>query len=83
MFPRILCFQNFDCFSVNTLSLAKPEKGRQAEAMLLQRAQTGQISSRMGEDDLVEFLSRFGGGPGASKVKFDRRRVALDDDEDN
>jgi DNA-binding TFAR19-related protein (PDSD5 family) len=28
---------------VNTLSLAKPDKGRQAEAMLLQMAQTGQV----------------------------------------
>jgi hypothetical protein len=42
-----------------------------------------QISSRMGEDDLVEFLSRFGGGAGASKVKFDRRRAALDDDDED
>ena len=68
---------------LNTLTLAKPEKGRQAEAMLLQMAQTGQISSRMGEDELVDFLQRFGGsGPAASKVKFDRRRAALDDDDD-
>jgi DNA-binding TFAR19-related protein (PDSD5 family) len=43
----------FHLVLVNTLSLAKPEKGRQAEAMLLQMAQTGQISSRMNEDDLV------------------------------
>jgi hypothetical protein len=32
-----------DIFPVNTLSLAKPDKGRQAEAMLLQMAQTGQV----------------------------------------
>ena len=31
----------------------------------------------------VEFLSRFGSGPGAAKVKFDRRRAALDDDDED
>lgn len=68
---------------LNTLTLAKPEKGRQAEAMLLQMAQTGQISNRMSEDDLVDFLQRFGAsGSSSSKVKFDRRRAALDDDDD-
>ena len=37
----------------------------------------------MGEEELVDFLQRFGGsGPAASKVKFDRRRAALDDDDD-
>ena len=37
----------------------------------------------MGEDELVQFLQRFGSaGQSASKVKFDRRRAALDDDED-
>jgi|APCry1669190288_1035285.scaffolds.fasta_scaffold108997_1 hypothetical protein len=35
---------NSDFVSVNTLMLAKPEKGRQAEAMLLQMAQTGQVT---------------------------------------
>lgn len=37
----------------------------------------------MGEDELVQFLQRFGSaGQSAPKVKFDRRRAALDDDED-
>lgn len=40
-------------FSVNTLMIAKPEKARQAEAMLVQMARTGQIGGRMSEDDLV------------------------------
>jgi hypothetical protein len=38
----------------------------------------------MGEEELVNFLQRFGGaGHSAPKVKFDRRRAALDDDDDD
>lgn len=88
---------------MNTLMIAKPEKARQAEAMLVQMARTGQIGGRMSEDDLVRkvkqtplkdrnksmplfqvnFLQRFGSATSSSsKVKFDRRRAALDDDSD-
>lgn len=41
-----LCLSNIRPFLVNTLTLAKPEKGRQAEAMLLQMAQTGQVKNQ-------------------------------------
>eukprot|EP00088_Acartia_fossae_P007914 TRINITY_DN1371_c0_g1_i3.p1 TRINITY_DN1371_c0_g1~~TRINITY_DN1371_c0_g1_i3.p1 ORF type:complete len:134 (+),score=58.32 TRINITY_DN1371_c0_g1_i3:60-461(+) len=68
---------------LNTLMIAKPEKGRQVEAMLCQMAQTGQLGSKLGEQDLKELLERFNAGSGSStKVKFDRRRAALDSDED-
>jgi hypothetical protein len=36
--------------------IAKPEKARQAEAMLVQMARTGQIGGRMSEDDLVSII---------------------------
>jgi len=67
---------------LNTLMLAKPEKGRQVEAMLCQMAQSGQLGSKLGERDLKDLLERFNDGKATSKVKFDRRRAALDSDED-
>ena len=41
---------------VNTLRVAKPEKGQKIEAMLIQMAQTGQLGGRIGEDDLIGLL---------------------------
>ena len=31
-------------FSVNTITIAKPEKGQQVEAAIIQMAQTGQLA---------------------------------------
>ncbi|XP_023320521.1 programmed cell death protein 5 [Eurytemora carolleeae] len=67
---------------LNTLMIAKPEKGRQVEGMLCQMAQTGQLGGKLGESDLKDLLERFNSDKPASKVKFDRRRAALDSDED-
>jgi len=67
---------------LNTLMIAKPDKGRQVEAMLCQMAQTGQLGSKLGESDLKNLLERFNETKSSSKVKFDRRRAALDSDED-
>jgi len=67
---------------LNTLMVAKPEKGRQMEAMICQMAQTGQIGGKLGEDELINLLERFNSNKSTSKVKFDRRRAALDSDED-
>ena len=44
---------------VNTLRVAKPEKGQKIEAMLIQMAQTGQLGGRIGEEDLIGLLGRF------------------------
>ena len=69
---------------LNTLMLAKPEKGKQVEAMLCQMAQTGQLGGKLGDDELKGLLDRMtGGGQSGSKVKFDRRRAALDSDDDD
>jgi len=68
---------------LNTLMIAKPEKGKQVEAMLCQMAQTGQLASKLGEKDLKELLERFNAGSASNtKVKFDRRRAALDSDDE-
>jgi len=69
---------------LNTLMIAKPEKGKQVEAMLCQMAQTGQLGSKLGEQDLKELLERFNAGSASNtKVKFDRRRAALDSDDED
>ena len=45
-------------FLVNTLRVAKPEKGQKIEAMLIQMAQTGQLGGRIGEDELIGLLGK-------------------------
>merc|ERR1719331_2463709 len=69
---------------LNTLMLAKPEKGKQVEGMLCQMAQTGQLGGKLGDDELKGLLDRMtGGGQASSKVKFDRGRAAMDSDDDD
>lgn len=64
--------------------VAKPDKGKQVEAMLCQMAQTGQLGGKLGDEELKGLLDRMAGGAGAgSKVKFDRRRAAMDSDSDD
>lgn len=70
---------------LETIRLAKPEKGAQLETMLLNMARTGQLKQRLSEDELVGLLERVSEGMQArssGKVKFDRRRAALDSDSD-
>jgi programmed cell death protein 5 len=61
---------------------AKPEKGRQIEGAILQMAQSGQLGGKLSEDELIGLLERFSGSSRQTTVKFDRRRAALDSDED-
>ena len=43
---------------MNTLRVAKPEKGQKIEAMLIQMAQTGQLGGRIGEEELIGLLGK-------------------------
>ena len=97
-------------YSVNTITIAKPEKGQQVEAAIIQMAQTGQLAGwysflnfwilisrkkkwihtsilyflgRLSEEELIGLLERFAGSTKKSTVKFDRRRNALDSDDDD
>lgn len=70
-------------FLVNTLLLGKPEKGRMVQAMLLRMAQSGQIMSKIGEKELINLLENVSAQTQSkTSVKFDRRRAALDSDDD-
>lgn len=72
-------------FLVNTLSLGKPEKGKMVESMLIRMAQTGQIRGKIGESDFIQILESVNSQIPQSKtsVKFDRRRAALDSDDED
>lgn len=68
---------------LNTLLLGKPEKGRMVQAMLLRMAQSGQIMSKIGEKELINLLENVSAQTQSkTSVKFDRRRAALDSDDD-
>ena len=63
--------------SVNTILLAKPEKGAQLEGMLVNMARSGQIQQRLTEPELVGLLERVSdssGGRATGKVKVGKRR---------
>lgn len=70
---------------MNTLSLGKPEKGKMIESMLIRMAQSGQIRGKIAEKDLIGILESVNSQLPQSKtsVKFDRRRAALDSDDDD
>ncbi|KAK1132125.1 Programmed cell death protein 5 [Melipona quadrifasciata] len=69
---------------LNTLSLGKPEKGKMVEDMILTMAQQGQIPGKLGEKELISLLESVNQRTQRTTVvKFDRRRAALDSDDDD
>lgn len=69
---------------LNTLMIAKPDKGQQIESMLIQMAQRGQILTRIDENELINLLENINQKKQkATTVNFDRRRAAFDSDDDD
>ncbi|ELU06260.1 hypothetical protein CAPTEDRAFT_223706 [Capitella teleta] len=69
---------------LNTIGLTKPEKVQMVENMLIQMARSGQIQERLGEAQLKGLLERVSEkSQKVSSVKFDRRRAALDDSDED
>ena len=64
------------------MSLVKPDKARQVETAILQRAQRGQIAEKVSEDTVIQMLQASGSAEAskASNVTFRRRN--LDDDDE-
>lgn len=64
--------------------LTKPEKGKMVENMIVRMAQTGQICTKIGETELINILENVNSQLPQNKtsVKFDRRRAALDSDDE-
>ncbi|CAD6222275.1 GSCOCG00000887001-RA-CDS [Cotesia congregata] len=68
---------------LNTLSLGKPEKAKMVEEMLVNMAQRGQLPGKLGEKELISLLESVNQQTQkTTTVKFDRRRAALDSDDD-
>lgn len=69
---------------LNTLCLGKPEKGKMIEEMILSMAQRGQLPRKLGEKELISLLESVNQQTQRrTVVKFDRRRAALDSDDDD
>lgn len=69
---------------LNTLMIGKPEKGRLVENMLIQMAHTGQIMGKLDESELINILQKVNEQmQQRTTVKFDRRRAAVDDSDDD
>ncbi|CAL4077375.1 unnamed protein product [Meganyctiphanes norvegica] len=68
---------------LNTIMCAKPEKGQQMESIICQMATQGQIPGKLAESDLINLAERINAQTQkTSKVKFDRRRINMDSDDD-
>ncbi|RNA29333.1 programmed cell death 5 [Brachionus plicatilis] len=68
---------------LNTLALTKPEKAQMVENHLVQLARSGQIMGKFGEDQLKNLLEKLSEQTQKKTVvKYDRRRMAIDSDED-
>lgn len=68
---------------LNTLCIGKPEKGKMVEEMLLNMAQCGQLPGKLDEKQLISLLESVNQQmQRKTTVKFDRRRAALDSDDE-
>uniref|UniRef100_A0AAG5D935 Programmed cell death protein 5 n=1 Tax=Anopheles atroparvus TaxID=41427 RepID=A0AAG5D935_ANOAO len=70
---------------LNTLKLSKPDKAQMVEGMIIRMAQMGQIGGKLDDASLVKLLESLNQQMPRSNstVKFDRRRAALDSDDDD
>uniref|UniRef100_A0A914Y0J1 Programmed cell death protein 5 n=1 Tax=Panagrolaimus superbus TaxID=310955 RepID=A0A914Y0J1_9BILA len=69
---------------LSTLRAAKPERAAQVEGMLVNMARSGRISSKMNDEQFRGLLDQISGQTQkkTTTVKFDRRRAALDSDDE-
>ncbi|CAI9737742.1 cell death 5 [Octopus vulgaris] len=69
---------------LNTIAVAKPEKAKMVESMLCQMATSGQIAGKLSENHLISLLEQVSEQTQRkTTVKFDRRRVQMDDSDDD
>lgn len=69
---------------LSTLRAAKPERAQQVEAMLINMARTGRLGGKLNDEQFRGLLNQVTDAQPkkTTTVKFDRRRAALDSDED-
>ncbi|GAB1601884.1 programmed cell death protein 5-like [Argonauta hians] len=69
---------------LNTIAVAKPDKAKMIEGMLCQMATTGQLREKLSENHLISLLEQVSEQTQRkTTVKFDRRRVQMDDSDDD
>lgn len=69
---------------MSSIALVKPERAKQVEGLLIQMAQTGQLTGKLGEAELVGLLEKVSSQTQKkTTVKFERRRLDLDDSDDD
>ncbi|CAH4028686.1 programmed cell death protein 5 [Pieris brassicae] len=70
---------------LNIIKHSKPEKAAMVENMICRMAQMGQLNTKISEQELIQLLESVNQQmpKSTSTVKFDRRRAALDSDDDD
>ncbi|XP_011203661.1 programmed cell death protein 5 [Bactrocera neohumeralis] len=70
---------------LNTLKISKPEKAQMFENMVIRMAQMGQVRGKLDDAQFVSILESINAQMPQSKstVKYDRRRAAIDSDDDD
>ncbi|XP_065359343.1 programmed cell death protein 5 [Calliphora vicina] len=70
---------------LNTLKISKPDKAAMFENMVIRMAQTGQLRGKLDDAQFVSILESINAQMPQSKstVKYDRRRAAIDSDDDD
>merc|ERR1712066_290028 len=69
---------------LNVIGAADPGRLQQIEALLIRMAQQGQITRKMGEDELKGVLDQISAQSQTEvKVKYNRRKVFDSDDDDD
>ncbi|VDO01926.1 unnamed protein product [Rodentolepis nana] len=69
---------------LNTLAMTKPEHAKRVEAMLINMAQRNRLVGQITDDQLKSMLSDIASQTKkTTEVKFDRRRNAIDSDDDD
>lgn len=65
--------------AVSRIAMVKPEKARAIEDMVIQMAQRGQLAAKIGEEQLIDLLSRAGETEEKQRTKVTVRTSALMD----
>ncbi|XP_017486393.1 PREDICTED: programmed cell death protein 5 [Rhagoletis zephyria] len=70
---------------LNTLKISKPEKAQMFENMVIRMAQMGQVRGKLDDTQFKSILESINAQMPQSKstVKYDRRRAAIDSDDDD
>lgn len=65
--------------------MSKPEKAQMVEGMIVRMAQMGQLQGKLDDAQLVQLLESVNSQMprSTSTVKFDRRRAAIDSDDED